>query len=100
MGLVLSKSKHGCKGKSGDDLLKGRRRLLEMNVTSRRFKQGLTLRTHVACRRPSEVLQDDPLPLQSRNAKFSKEDEEESRRDSAHENLLMRLPVGDVFVRL
>ena len=31
---------------------------------------------------------------------FSKEDSEESRSDSAHENLLVRLTRRDVFVRL
>lgn len=38
--------------------------------------------------------------LRSKNTRFSKEDSEESRRDSAHENLLVRLTRRDVFVRL
>ena len=38
----------------------------------------MTLRTHVACRRPSEAFPGQPLALRSRNSRFSKEDQGES----------------------
>jgi hypothetical protein len=35
----------------------------KMSVTGGLFEKGMTLRTHVACRRPSEAFQDDPRSL-------------------------------------
>lgn len=40
-----------------------------MSVTVKKFERTMTLRTHVACGRPSEVFQDDPRSLRSRNSK-------------------------------
>lgn len=48
----------------------------KMSVTARLFERGMTLRTQVACRRPSEAFQDDPRSLRSRTLRFSKEDPE------------------------
>lgn len=35
----------------------------KMSVTGGLFEKGMTLRTHVACRRPSEAFQDNPRSL-------------------------------------
>ena len=54
----------------------------------------MTLRTHVACRRPSEAFPGRPLSLRSRNSRFSKEDQGESE-----ERLCTQESAGEIDLR-